>query len=380
VVQTLGFITHCSRNNQRFYVGTAMRACLLLSLAFLGAALRHPRTSFKDEVYGIEETNYALAHGKPIFYQIVMGSFPFRKQYKLWLGALRQVGKYDGTIMIVTDKAGCIENGLGKDLLGGDMLPESDKNVNIYPGTGTGKIHILKVKTPQSVLGIKMHKGKAWSNLKLAKVDHAVSSIVYTDTDVIVAKDVNHWLAYAKSLETKKFTLALFPDLGQLEDFTQNLHTGVVVMFPTKASQICIQAWSRQLGGGSDDPAPIHHFGNSLLQDGVTRKEKKMLVKGVDQQALGRTAECHDHGTGGVKKMPKSYLSFPNGQVLNQGKTTVFMHITNTGQWKKIGDEVKKTFFYKKLGISQDIDFLTKGSCAKEMWDTTEYRKLNEKK
>merc|ERR1719399_2588916 len=99
----------------------------------------------------VADTNYALAHGKPIFYQIVMGSFPFRKQYQLWLGALRQVGKYDGTVVMVTDKPGCIENGLGHDLLGGKKT-YSDEHVDIYPGSGNGKVHILKTFTPKSVL------------------------------------------------------------------------------------------------------------------------------------------------------------------------------------------------------------------------------------
>jgi len=346
-----------------------MRTSIFLSLLTLGSALQQR----SEQSVNIAETNYALAHGKPIFYQIVMGSFPMRKQYMLWLGALRQAGKYDGTVVMVTDKPGCIVNGLGKELLGGERT-YSDENVDIYPGTGNGKLHILKVKTPQSVIGIKMHKSKAWANVNKAKVEHPVSSIVYTDTDVIVAQDINPWLSYAKGLEKKKLTLALFPDLGQIEDETQNLHTGVVLMFPTLASQNCIKAWGRELGGGSDDPAPIHHFSNgkSLLQS------EKQKLKGVDQQALVRSTECRANG--GVLKMPSSYLSFPNTRQLQKGKTTLFMHITNTGQWKNIDDHVKENFFYNKVGLSRKLDFLTKGSCSREMWDTTEYRKLNEKR
>merc|ERR1719236_46205 len=115
-----------------------MRAFILLGLVTLGAALELKRKT--DQSQEIADTNYALARGKPIFYQIVMGSFPFRKQYKLWLGALRQTGKYDGTVVIVTDKPACIASGLGKELLGGEKT-YSDSNVDIYPGTGEGKIH-----------------------------------------------------------------------------------------------------------------------------------------------------------------------------------------------------------------------------------------------
>merc|ERR1719324_1380875 len=123
-------------------------------------------------------------------------------------------------------------------------------------------------------------KGRAWNNLKKAKIDHPVSSMVYTDTDVFVAQDVNNWLAYANGLAMKKHSLAVFPDIGQRDDASQNLHTGVVVMFPTKASQRCILEWTKELGGGSEDPAPINHFGSSLIQKDKGRERLK--VKGVD--------------------------------------------------------------------------------------------------
>jgi len=352
-----------------------MRACILISLVAFSAALER-----KSDLTDIAEVNYALAHGKPVFYQIVMGSFPFRKQYKLWLGALRQVGKYDGTVVIVTDKPGCIENGLGKDMLGGKS-EYSDDDVDIYPGTGNGKIHILKVFTPKSVLGIKMHKSKAWANIQKAKIEHPVSSIVYTDTDVVVAQDVNEWLKYEKSLEKKRYTLAVFPDLGQLEDVSQNLHTGVVVMFPTARSQSCIKSWGRQLGGGSDDPAPIHHFGSSLLQngkivqEGASKRRQRNLYKGVDQQALIRAKECNAED--GILKMPEHYLSIPDAHMLQKGKTSLFMHITNTGRWKTIHKDTKAHFFYNHLGLSEEIDFEARGACPREMWDTPEYAKLN---
>jgi hypothetical protein len=350
-----------------------MRACILFSLVVLGAALeRKSDLAITD----IAEVNYALARGKPVFYQIVMGSFPFRRQYKLWLGALREAGKYDGTVVMVTDKPECIANGLGPKLLGGER-EYTDENVDIYPGTGNGKIHILKVFTPRSVLGIKMHKSKAWANIQKAKIDHPVSSIVYTDTDVVVAQDINEWLKYEKSLEKKRITLALFPDIGQLNDVSQNLHTGVVVMFPTVLSQRCIKSWGRQLGGGSDDPAPIHHFGSSLLQQGGKQHRHRSAAKGVDQQALIRAQECKAED--GILKMPEHYLSIPDAHDLQKKKTTLFMHITNTGKWKTIHKDTKAKFFYKVLGLSEDIDYETKGSCPREMWDTPAYKKLNEK-
>merc|ERR1719198_1784109 len=220
-----------------------MRACLLVCLLTFASAL----STFQEP-----EVDAAI-NGRPVFYQIVMGSFPFRKQYKLWMASLREVGKYDGTVVLVTDKPGCIEHGLGEKLLGGNMT-YSDKNVDIYPGTGKGKVHVLKVKKPRSVRGIKLHKSKVWGNLEMAKIEHTVSSVVYTDTDVVIGRDLRSFMAYEKSLERKQLTLALFPDMGGanweggVESIATggkvgSLHTGIVIMFPNKHSQACLKEW-----------------------------------------------------------------------------------------------------------------------------------------
>lgn len=353
-----------------------MRACFLLSLLAFGSALVLEDPSVEDE-------NNAVLNGKPVFYQIVMGSFPLRKQYKLWMASLRQVGKYDGTVVFVTDKPGCIEKGLGDKLLGGDM-EYTDSNVDVYPGTGKGKVHILKVKKPRSVRGIKMHKSKAWANLANAKIDHEVSSIIYTDTDVVIGKDLRSFMAYAKSLETKEHTLALFPDTGGAAwegGESIGVHTGVVVMFPTKKSQECLKEWGQHVGGGSDDPAPIHHFGSkkkeevSLLETGSELDKEMMESTGVDQQALGNARSCKKEGKG-ILRMPSDYLNLPTEKTMSVGKTAQFVHITNTQRWSEITTDTKKRFF-KKLKIGDDVDFDARGACAKEVWATPEYMERN---
>jgi len=186
------------------------------------------------------------------------------------MASLREVGKYDGTVVFVTDKPGCISQGLGEKLLGGKMT-YSDKNVDIYPGTGKGQVHILKVKKGRSIKAIKMQKTKVWQNLANAKIEHPVSSVVYTDTDVVIGRDLSSFMSYEKSLETKQHTVALFPDIGSgawegAENSispVNNVHTGIVVMFPNKHSQACLKEWGIALGDGSDDPKPIHNFGAS---------------------------------------------------------------------------------------------------------------------
>jgi len=349
-----------------------IRTCLLLSLLAGGSAL----VLNAPEITSDEDSKYAVTNGKPVFYQIVMGSFPYRHQFKLWYAALRQVGKYNGTVVFVTDKPGCIARGLGEKFLGGAMS-YTDKNVDVYPGTGDGKVHIIKVKKPRSIPGIKMHKSKAWANLAQANIDHAVSSIIYTDTDVLVGRDLSSFMAYEKTLEKKQHTLALFPDIGgaSWEGGTGTaVHTGVVVMFPTKASQACLKEWGQQLGGGSDDPKPIHHFGSSLLETEVELQETSES-RGVDQQALGNARICHKTGDG-IFKMPAQYLNFPDEKSMSVGKTAQFVHITNTGRWKDISSTTKGRFF-RRIGISKDIDWEKTGACPKEVWATQDYMERN---
>jgi len=359
-----------------------MRTCLLFSLLSLGAALTAKNTerkpADKTAYFTTEESNYALTNGKPVFYQIVMGSFPFRKQYKLWLASLRQVGKYEGTVVIVTDKPGCIQSGLGENLLGGNMT-YTDENVDVFPGVaGKGQIHILKVKKAQSVRSIKMHKSRVWTNLKAAKIEHPVSSAIYTDTDVVIGKDLRSWLSYERSLEKKGHTLALFPDPGGAAGegglaaaaSGGSVHTGVVVMFPTKDSQACLKEWGDQVGGGSEDPTPLHHF--SLLES----EESSEKSSGVDQQALSNCKTCSNHGQG-ILRMPKQYLTLPDENSVRNGKTAQFIHFTNTARWKTIDDKIKKKFFYHNLKISRDTDYDTKGACTQELWNTDEYRLRN---
>jgi len=401
-----------------------MRAFLVLSLLALGSALivkEDPAVDEQDaEKFQIkteiskEDENNAILNGKPVFYQIVMGSFPNRKQYKLWMTSLREVGQYDGTVVIVTDKPGCLENGLGEKLLGGKM-EYSDSNVNIYPGTGNGKVHILKVKTARSLRGIKMQKSKVWDNLELAKIDHPVSSAIYTDTDVVIGKSLKSFMAYEQDLEKKQYTLALFPEQGTASwegagevmqkkreqgaaavkaivnptptnvvgamvagngKTTGPVHTGVVVMFPTERSRMCLKDWAFHVGGGKNDPAPINDFkhgqGKSLLQT-----ESEVTSTGIDQAALNKAASCKEQGNG-IHKMETSYFLLADEKALQIGRPAQFVHITNTGSGKDIARSIKSTYFHKWLKMGDDVeDFDSHGQCDLKLWANAEYMERN---
>merc|ERR1719161_768462 len=104
---------------------------------------------------------------------------------------------------------------------------------------------------------MKQEKARGWLNVKVAELPYPVSSIIYTDEDVVIGKDLTEFMKYVRSLESLNHTLALFRDTGKSAG---ELHTGVVVMFPNTHTDNCLQAWAKKLTGrqiGSAEPKLI---------------------------------------------------------------------------------------------------------------------------
>merc|ERR1719160_363847 len=93
---------------------------------------------------------------------------------------------------------------------------------------------------------MKLEKARGWLNVRVANIPFNVSSIVYTDEDVVIGKDLTQFMKYVRSLEPLNHTLALFRDTGKSAG---ELHTGVVVMFPGRGTDECLQAWGKKLTG-----------------------------------------------------------------------------------------------------------------------------------
>merc|ERR1719272_1327853 len=112
---------------------------------------------------------------------------------------------------------------------------------------------------------MKLEKARGFHNMEVASVPHPVSSIIYSDEDILFAKDVSSFVSRVRDLEAAGHTLALFRDTGAAAG---ELHTAVVVMFPGKGTDECLQAWGKQLtktdigtSSLSSKDAPEQHLG-----------------------------------------------------------------------------------------------------------------------
>jgi len=70
---------------------------------------------------------------------------------------------------------------------------------------------------------MKLEKARAFHNMKVADIPHPISSIIYTDEDIVIGKDLGEFVSLVRSIEHDKWTLALFKDTGLSAG---ELHTG----------------------------------------------------------------------------------------------------------------------------------------------------------
>merc|ERR1719389_442622 len=115
---------------------------------------------------------------------------------------------------------------------------------------------------------MKNEKTRAWENVRNAAIPHPVSSIIYTDEDIVIASDlyqrsepapgqepehekdgtvhkVPGFMQTVRALEKKgDHPLALFKDHGRSAG---ELHTGVVVIFPGEQTEECLGTWGIQM-------------------------------------------------------------------------------------------------------------------------------------
>jgi hypothetical protein len=146
--------------------------------------------------------------GAPIFYAVIMGRLAFRHQVSLWLTSVRKIGGWRGEAVIVTDKPFCLSETLKEAGLLGEKLSSSDA-VDIFgPGQGySGNLHMVKRPNAHSINMMKLEKARGWLNVKVAEIPHPVTSIVYTDEDVVIGKDLTFFMREVRTLETLKHTL-----------------------------------------------------------------------------------------------------------------------------------------------------------------------------
>jgi hypothetical protein len=347
-----------------------MRTLCLLSLLIAGASGLQISKPAGAKHSGVDLAK-AQAEPKPVFYLIVMGKLSFRHQVSLWLSSVRKLGGYKDEVVLVTDRPDCLAKTLAEAKLLGNKISSSE-DADIYgPGEGyVGNIHMLKRPVVKKVYYMKLEKSRAWTNVKNAGISHPVSSIIYTDEDIVIAKDLKNFVSTVRELEKAKHTLALFRDTGK--SFGQ-LHTGVVVMFPGEHTDACLARWGKKLVSKGKAAIARGHRAldvgqlqkNRALKDVINEEDLKddMLTDdeaesmGPDQEALAATKECKakDNDHDGIKILPADFFWFPTKHGLTSGKTAEFVHFTNTGRWKIISHETIKQYL-TAIGIPEHID------------------------
>jgi len=331
----------------------------LLSILFTGAfGLRTSSHTSKLQTQGAVA---ATAGAKPVFYVIVMGKLAYRHQVSLWLSSLRKLGGFKDEVVLVTDKPGCLAKTLAEAKLLGDKT-HSDENVDIYgPGEGySGNIHMMKRPSHHAIWKMKMEKTRAWLNVNAAAIPHKVSSIIYTDEDLVIGKDLTSFLDLVRGTEQERRTLGLFRDTGASAG---QLHTGVVVMFPGEKTDACLSSWGKHLtaNGKQQQLQGKRHafkevFDTDELREGILTEEE-IEAMGPDQRALGATKACKSKGDeqAGIKIFPPEFFWFPTKKGLAEDTKAEFIHFTNTGRWKTISHKVIKEYLVR-LGIPEHID------------------------
>jgi len=335
--------------------------------------------------------------GSPVVNSVFMGNYGGRHQARLWLGSLRQVGKYQGTVMLVSDHPLCLAKTLGEELLGGPM-EHSDENVHIYPGTGAGgRVHIAHGTAKTGLKhggagagtqnkGFKMQKQLVWSHIEGSKFSHPVSAVIYTDEDIVFGKDLSEAIAAIRTTESGDYALSLFDDQGNSAR-KHELHTGVVVSYPTEKSKDCLAAWMKNLdnyepcrpnkNGGK--PCKKHKYAFDVEVDHDQADDEKAKgfsrvaagvdsdldsgMMGIDQRTLGRTKVC---AKGKINKLEPKFLHMPTTETMNAGIGAEFVHVTNTYRAARITKESQEHYFYDVLGLDRAYDVFTEETCAAE--------------
>jgi len=314
----------------------------------------------------------------PVFYSVFMGEYSGRHQARLWMSSLRKVGKWKGTIMMTSDKAECLANVLGEDLLGGKM-EYTDDDVTIYPGTGpTGRVHIVHGKSKHAGGGLmgkefKRQKQLVWNHTDEAQFNHEVSSVVYTDEDIVFGKDLTNAMKDIRETEKHHYTLSLFQDQGHSSG---ELHTGIVVSYPTNRSKACLAGWMKTLkhyiplGMRPKAKSFGRETSNATLEvpewKGLdtpnflkTTANASATMEGIDQQSLGVTYKCNRH----INSLDPGFLKMPDSSSCEDGVGAEFVHFTNTYRAKGIPKPTQEKYFYDHLGLSRSLDVFGTTQC-----------------
>lgn len=274
--------------------------------------------------------------------------------------SLREFGRFDGPIVIATDRPGCLAATLGPVVLGEGAQPVTRDIVSVYPSprrsSASRTIHIMDLRDTEydhgteawPKMGYELVKAAARNLCSKAYLPFKPDIVMVIDADIVVMQPVAPFLQSLSHLDTP---LAVFYNAVKIDENTVKqlghsadvFHTGLVVSRP--GSKNCLDQWDAEIRSTKVDPV-AESTSTSLLQ-----------VKGNGQKALSRT-QCANDGL--VKVMPSSlmpssltpsrlrqssessnghqedflngqreaFFGWPTNQTVSTDKTYMFMHMT----------------------------------------------------
>eukprot|EP00746_Dinoflagellata_sp_MGD_P156597 gnl/MRDRNA2_/MRDRNA2_85899_c0_seq2.p1 gnl/MRDRNA2_/MRDRNA2_85899_c0~~gnl/MRDRNA2_/MRDRNA2_85899_c0_seq2.p1 ORF type:complete len:401 (+),score=88.67 gnl/MRDRNA2_/MRDRNA2_85899_c0_seq2:89-1291(+) len=372
---------------------------ILIALACGGAsALRLQSSNVNHDASMVDIQSEAA---KPVFYIIVMGDLAYRHQVSLWLSSVRLLGGFKDEVVIVTDRPTCLAKTLQEAKLLGNLVSSTNTTDVFGPGQGyEGNVHLVKRPHTSTTYKMKIEKARAWANVEAAQIPHPVSSIIYTDEDIVIGRSLNRFLYRVRQLEEKKHSLALFKDTGTSAG---ELHTGIVVMFKGQATEDCLQEWGKVLthsakgriearkrkerqrkkaqGRRFNDAGEKELEGEDAVEEkglegedmdvGQEEDQQEILdldaeFVGIDQHSLAKSQACKDTNAAkpthvtvvphrGINILPADMFWLPTPAGLREDKVAEFIHFTNGNRWKTIKASAIKAYL-QRIGIPEHID------------------------
>eukprot|EP00746_Dinoflagellata_sp_MGD_P158588 gnl/MRDRNA2_/MRDRNA2_86503_c0_seq5.p1 gnl/MRDRNA2_/MRDRNA2_86503_c0~~gnl/MRDRNA2_/MRDRNA2_86503_c0_seq5.p1 ORF type:complete len:366 (+),score=68.63 gnl/MRDRNA2_/MRDRNA2_86503_c0_seq5:94-1191(+) len=161
---------------------------------------------------------------KIAFHAVAMGPLASFNQIQTLVSSLRNVGKFQGPIVLTTDRPHCLRKNLQQSDLG-------------------AQVQIVTVNHTKDKNTMKMEKARVWQHMQDAGIPDA-AAIVQIDTDVIIGKDLQEFLGEVEMLAADPPATALFHDQGI---HGNGPHTGIMVTFATEKSSKCLKDWSRKM-------------------------------------------------------------------------------------------------------------------------------------
>lgn len=317
---------------------------LRISLLLLSTLASVVTLQLKDRYTSKSETERTLryrpddgmADAQPVFYTIVMGDLVHRHQVTLWLASLRNIGRFQGEVVIVTDRPRCIEKTLEDAGLLGDEQSSSDEVDIFYPKPGfEGSLHILKRPSAKgSTMMMKAEKARAFANIRNAGIPYHVSTVIYTDQDFIFGQDINSFVSNIYQVEkAKQHLLGLFQDEG--DDL---YHTSVVVMFAGQRTEKCLDEWS-QWFKTNDGKETAESTLVDQAEDSETLGPKEIQAMEKESKALTTLDTCNK--AGGINTLRRGALWLPTNSGMKDGKRAEFIHFSSTDRWPVENELIK---------------------------------------